>query len=348
MKATYTAFYQFPGITRLENESDFIFPEKQNYSTKILHTISDDFHPLDYKEAFFEIYMGFFVGKSLPKNKSKYLLEIVEKKKQERTEKLEKGVFLVFKGEMEECKPPKENTKYVGQIGFALNAFPKEHFSEKFQIYINQCLTTILLSANEVSSNEIVKIGEATFLTENEETQPIYLINVTGKGKAVIASWLPDKARKEIPNLLEKIQKEEALESAIKLYLRSAHRENGELKSFIDSWIALEKFVNKTFSRFYKNSWENRSDSVLLSLVSETSKNYDRIEKKKYNLIDKFLIISVQLKSCDTDEDFAKFINFYDLRSDIYHDRGFEVESLPTYEIQRLFKKYLNLHLEKI
>lgn len=347
MKAKLTVVYEFRGISRLEGKVNFNIPKTSNFTAKIVDSISDEFNLLGIKEALIEIYMGFFIGKSIPAESEEYFQNLVDEKNQKRMNEFTRGTFLVFQGEVDVPSPPKNRLKKVGNYIFALNAFPKNFITKKFQKDINYCLITILLSTNEISSFEIRKIGNMAFLTGSESPIPIYLLNVEATAKGVVGSSLDEEASKNVSRLLKKVREDDALESSLKLFLRSTMSENGEIKSFIDAWLALEKFVNKKFRGFYKNFWVNNSPQGLKDFVAETAEDYERIEKKQYNLRDKFLIMSAELKQKDAKKDYREFCEIQDLRGDIYHDRGFDEKSLPIDRMQKLFKKYLNLHLGK-
>jgi len=347
LKAVHTVIYEFRGITRIESKVDFKEPKESNFKAKITDSISEEFDLLGYKEAFIDIFTGFHVGKSFGTKSGENFKNLVGEKNKTRKENFKKGVFLIFQGEVEVPEPSREKIRSTSEVSFAINAFPKGSITKKFQKDLNFCLSTILLSANETSSLEIEKIGSVTYLENEIGSLPVFLINVEMKAKATIGSNLPDKANKTVPEIFKKIQKEPTLESALKLFLRSTLKKNGDIKSFIDAWLALEKLVNKKFRGFYKNFWINNATQDLKDFVEETSENYERIIKKNYNLRDKFLIISAELSQKDAKKDYMEFCEIQDLRGDIYHDRGFDEEALPLDKMQKLFKKYLKLHLEK-
>lgn len=72
------------------------------------------------------------------------------------------------------------------------------------------------------------------------------------------------------------------------------------------------------------------------------------VMKDKYRIVDKFLVISAVLDPEAADEDVNSFRAHKVVRDNMFHKFDMLPEHLPIEDVQKIFVKYLKLHLQSI
>ncbi len=119
-------------------------------------------------------------------------------------------------------------------------------------------------------------------------------------------------------------------------------RTTDDLQAFLTAWAALEILIAKSF----KSTYEPKLYEALGSMTA-AGRFLDRVRdvmKDKYNIRDKFVVLSSSLDAINSEKDIQEFKDIKSERDGI-HEMRLKVSGYPTQRVQNLLRKYLRLHL---
>jgi hypothetical protein len=135
------------------------------------------------------------------------------------------------------------------------------------------------------------------------------------------------------------------LERVMRLHAYSLTIDSDNYRAFLASWSAVEILVGKLFAEYHarlvadlRNAHQSPGLQVYLNRIST-------VMDGKYNLADKFAVLTVYLDDTNSENEVAKFIALKKIRDQLSHGEDIDDAKLPTKDVQSLFDKYIRHHI---
>ena len=194
----------------------------------------------------------------------------------------------------------------------------------------------------------------------------------TNGGMRVSASASKNVRSIAVSDLYKILIANQNLERVVRLLVSSLKTDNDVLRSFLFGWMALEIFINKAFSiyepRFFNEisighfpevlpQFLDRIQQVIkdkdifsgndfLTILRENSEKIrSEMQGNKYRLSDKFALVVSFIALESAEEDVKEFMTAKKQRDDLLHGQNIVEAKLPVEAVQKLTRKYLQLHL---
>ena len=138
-----------------------------------------------------------------------------------------------------------------------------------------------------------------------------------------------------------------ALERVMRLHAQSLNKATDNYRAFVAAWSALEILVAKLFTTY------QRLLAAELRSVNQSPGLHAYLDRvaavmgDKYNLADKFAVLSVYLDDARAADEVRIFRDLKGVRDRLSHGEEVDEATLPTKDVQRLFDKYLRNHLRR-
>ncbi len=173
----------------------------------------------------------------------------------------------------------------------------------------------------------------------------VYSYRLTGSAQGFVSRQLDPSNLGASGDVFHALATDHWLDSVTRLLLASFENSQDRLRSFLFGWTALEIFVNKVFKHHGVAFFAALAlgDHPVISALS--LKRVRAVTKDKYTLLDKFILIVLQLSPEEPNQDVDEFKQAKDRRDDLVHGQVIAESELPTETVQRLARKYLLLHL---
>jgi hypothetical protein len=92
--------------------------------------------------------------------------------------------------------------------------------------------------------------------------------------------------------------------SVFRLLNQSFDTEQDPLPRFLAAWMALEVFVNKTFTSYERELWDEFATKLTAPLRDRYVKKINEVMQNEYKLLDRFVVVSERLSPEDADSDY--------------------------------------------
>jgi hypothetical protein len=271
---------------------------------------------------------------------SERLASQVQRLRNERAQKFGSGTFLFFeaKGETAAFTPHAERD--CGSFTLALDGLPRG-IRSRHEPKARAILAGIGLALDTVVGFE--KLGDAIVFFA-EDTKPIYGFTFeAGLGEVVVSRCPAMDALALARDLAARTAGDDGMERIIRLLNESLEPNQEKLRRFLSAWMALEVFVNKNFAAYVNRFWDSVSAGVTVPIRERYLKRIHDVMGDKYNLLDKFVVISAELNPSEADADIQSFQRGKTLRDEFSHGDAIEENTLPVSAIQGLVRKFLRL-----
>lgn len=207
--------------------------------------------------------------------------------------------------------------------------------------------TLAVLSSLMLSADNALTFVEASksLVFFRDDGKPVYLISSSSSAESYTCSSITPEILKSVNNWYQILIADQEFDRVKQLLVSSLQTEGDKLRSFLSAWTALEVFINKTFSLYEKQFFKELSDGNYPNARNQYFERIQIVMKDKYRLIDKFSLITSLLSPESADEDIKFFKSAKEERDKLSHGQDLVEAALPVEEIQKLARKYLQLHL---
>ena len=358
---SYISILEVPGVSINEDIELFSFPDLNAYA-KLTNNWDEYCEHSDRSSAIGCLLLTGFNGRSRfaklsrwTKSASLFLLGLemfFEKnliREQESVRSTRKkahnnpGCYLIYTANGDLLSPPNlDCARRVGDVGFGFDIVDGEIYRSKHKTSLHAVATSLtLLIEIENGSPDINKMSDIVFL-RGKNGLTIYPKKIEGGGAAVITTRLKDKDQlHDIEKFIPLIANDRFIETAISLFLQSHRKDGDNLRAFIPAWSALELLVNR-LTKIVWNEWVELLQKNQLPKWDRDLREYD---SDSYRIRDRFYAIACTLNKVDPEIDSETFIRANNKRSGYYHRNEVRDSDLPTYNVRKLFRKYLSLWL---
>ena len=264
-------------------------------------------------------------------------------RKQRHKEQKSPGCYLVYRAEGALVEPPDLSVaRRAGNIGFGIDNIRRDPYRKIHKPALHATVTALSMAiANSNGSPHTDFIGDVIYLKGKEDLTFYCRIMEMGSLSATISSKSAidhlESAKEYIPAMLD----DNSIETAISLFVQPQNKGNGNLRSFIAAWSALELIVN----RLSKTTGPKWCELLSTGSIPVWDKDLKNVLPPNYRLRDRFFAVACVLNQSTAVADADVFVRANDKRSDFYHRMGVKEEALPTNDVQMLFRKYLRLSL---
>jgi hypothetical protein len=226
----------------------------------------------------------------------------------------------------------------------AFDLIDKEDIKAKYRNTISAIMSAVSLSTNPPS--DVRRLLSDVYL-KDDSGNCLYSISFSMSAEAYTSSRVSDEITALIAAHARSLLRLEPLSRVTRLLLQTSDKQNDRLRSFLSGWSALEMFLNKTFL-FYEQEFIRRSliDNAPSGIERYIDRIKDAIQRGKYPLLDKFIMIAACLGGATIEADIEIFRNLKDTRDDFFHKQEIVENNLPVAELRTLLARYLRAHIE--
>lgn len=231
--------------------------------------------------------------------------------------------------------------------GFVLcfDAYERKLLKSRVLPQVSAVLTGLRLGREEPV--EFRRLAEGSYLTMDDGRVVHSASAEFGNASAYVSRRLTQDERTRISDYIGLALKAGALERVMRLYAHSLERGTDNYRAFIAAWSALEILVGKLFPVYQQLlAAELRAVKQSPGLHAYLER-VGKVMADKYNLADKFAVLSVYLDEAQAQDEVAAFRELKSVRDRLSHGEDVEDSALPTGDVQRLFGKYLANHLRR-
>lgn len=346
MELRYVAVYKIRGSNGLSGDDSSLLSEIQ--SPKLVATLTANpepwFEHIDRAKALgTQILSGLFSEKKegTPAERLTAGVEIIKADR-----KAPEGVYVAFEGEGDFEPPEFKARRDTDEFGIVLDDLSKSELRKPFKSTIEGVLSAVALGLPEQADKRIEEIGSVLYLVDPDKKIPVYAFNFDmGGASAYISSPIGADFVREVTELAVPLASDKALERPVRLLLSSLYTGVDSLPAFISAWSALEIFINATFKACYEAKWFDIMEEGAPTSSTPIFERLKDVMKDKYRIVDKFLVITAVLDAENATTDVESFKSLKSVRDNMFHKFDTLPKLLPTEDVQKLFKKYLKLHL---
>jgi len=344
MKYQNIAAYSIKGLAQQQVESDkeIVFDSKSGF--RAILTSNPDIHCFkdDQNRAVSRLMLSSIFDFDKLDTFEEQLADEIKEIQKSRKQSFGTGLYLVCltEGSVDKFEPScsRETDDFMIYIDEVL----KESINLVFEPHVFDVLSALVISTDSVLA--FVKVSSSlTFFRDDDK--PVYSHAFTGSLTPYIPRTLTPDMIKSVGDWYKIMISTPDLDRVKKLLVASLQNEGDKMRSFLSAWTALEVFINKTFTSYEKQFFKELSNGKYPSVQNQYLERIQIVMKDKYRLVDKFSLITSLLSPKSADEDMKFFKTAKDKRDKLSHGQDLVEAALPVEEVQKLARKYLQLHL---
>jgi hypothetical protein len=233
-----------------------------------------------------------------------------------------------------------------GDFGFVLDGFglDRARAAERAKPTLEAAVTGLSLALSGGTTPTIESVGEFAFALAEGSEQLLYSIVSGGSARMTLATATTDAILADAAVYARVLSNESVIESVARLLSQSLQASDNPY-AFLTVWAGLEIFTERTF----KNTYERRVYSAMQAGTAPPAGPFIQrlrdVMKGKYNIRDKFVVVSSFLDPVDADTDITLFGNLKKQRDGVHSMRA-APQTLDTEKARTLLRKYLALYLK--
>ena len=233
-------------------------------------------------------------------------------------------------------------TRSFDNFTVAIEAAPKTPIKTHYQQWISGALAAFALSTEQVCG--VKKITDGVYFID-ENGHSVYSIEFGLSGNAIVSTGLRPEAVEYVKTHAKSLGEHPELVDPARLLSRSLDESSGRLLSFLSVWAAIEIFANKVFKVLEPEMFRGATEPAASSQVIDRIRG---VMKDKYRVADKFAFVASILCAEDEVQDLSRFKSFKAIRDRLMHGADVPFGALPTNDIQKLLRKYLDLYAQRL
>ncbi|HEY8128352.1 MAG TPA: hypothetical protein VIF39_06520 [Hyphomicrobium sp.] len=227
-------------------------------------------------------------------------------------------------------------------FAFGMRLFDEASLAERATAACQAATSGILLAIPHDITATIVNLGSVAYVIEEGTGRLIYSINPTVATSHNSHSSLAEAVFEHAVAYSRSLKKDQTIQTVVRLLSQSAQTID-RLQSFLTAWAGLEVFLGKTFNTYQPGFFATIEAAAAPSAVPFVNRLREVMDGK-YNIRDKFVIVSSALDEANANGDIEAFKRLKDIRDKV-HTMSVPTASLPVEETRNLLRKYLRLHL---
>lgn len=225
------------------------------------------------------------------------------------------------------------------------DAFDKKALKARLVSQVSAVLTALRIGTG--NPLEFRQVSDGSYLT-TEDGRVVHSASAEAGGLGMYVSHrLSEEQKKRVQADIPLALGAGSLERVLRLHAQSLGKSTDNYRAFLAAWSALEILVAKLFSTYQQLL---AADLRTLRPSPGLHAYLDRVAAvmtDKYNLADKFAVLSVYLDDTAAQDEVRIFRELKGVRDRLSHGEEVDEAALPTRDVQRLFDKYLRNHLRR-
>lgn len=347
MRYTFLSTHCVQGVARPAGETDVLLFEDQANGIRVLLTADamPRLHLLNRHLALLSMMLRAMVGTPLAPNFPELLLMETAKIKQQRRDAIGSDPVMVIEisGDVEAQIPA--TAREIHDFILCFDAFDKKGLEVSLQSKVSAVLTGLRIGTGE--QLEFRKVADGSYLV-TDDGRVVHSASVEcGSQDIYISRGLGPEQRAQVAKDIALTLKAGSLERVIRLHTQSLNKATDNYRAFVAAWSALEILIAKLFPTYQRLLAEELQSIRQSPGLHAYLDRIAAVMGDKFNLADKFAVLSVYLDDAQSEDEVRIFRNLKTVRDRLSHGEEVEEVALPTRDVQRLFDKYLRNHLRR-
>lgn len=237
------------------------------------------------------------------------------------------------------------NAREIQDFILCFDAFDKKALKARLQSEVSAILTALRIGTGDPL--EFRQVADGSYLVADDGKVVHSASFEPGNVGVYVSRRLTKEQQAQVANDMSLALEAGVLERVMRLHAQSLNKATDNYRAFVAAWSALEILIAKLFPTY------QRILAAELRAVKQSPGLHAYLDRvatvmgDKYNLADKFGVVSVYLDDAQADDEVRIFRDLKRVRDRMSHGEDVEESALPTKEVQRLFDKYLRNHLRR-
>ena len=377
MKYQHTTAYWIKGLIQHQVESGKEIVLNTKIGFRAVLTSSPDVHCFEGDRSLADsvLRLGRWYGLGEPGSLEEQLIDKTKEIQESRKQKFGSGLYIVclIEGNIDKFEPSyvtETDNFVICSDGVSKESIESINLASKSHILD-------MLSALTLSTDSVLAFAKASesLVFFRDDGKPVYFRTLSGSARTYACPLITPETVKSAEDWYQKLTANQDLDRVKQLLVSSLQTEDDKLRSFLSAWVALEIFINKTFvlyeEQFFqkvkggylpkilprflnrirevtevpKNNYPWNTTEPLTVLIDHSASIREDMKGNKYRVADKFALIASWLSLEAAEEDVKEFMKAKEKRDDLSHIQDLVEAALPVKGVQKLVRKYLQLHL---
>lgn len=343
MKYSHTSIYWLKGLSPSRVEEEITIDLPLSVQAVLTSNPNDYCFEGDRMAAFANLLLDGVFGRANSDTFDECLEKALAEIKESREKEFEPGLYLVFirEGNISNFMPSHEEE--LEEFVVCFDGASKEEIQEVSESHICALLSALVLSIDNVLG---VKKFHDSVVFLRIDKKPVYSYTASvGSAPLSVSKPVNRDSVKPFVDWYQVMLANKELERVNRLLLLSLQVGDDKLRAFLAAWAALEVLVTKTFKSYEEKLFEELDNGAYPNVPHQYLRQTRSVMKAKWALADKFSLISSLLCPEAADKDIEEFKEVQKERNKLIHEKGTVEANLPVELVQKLVRKYLQLHL---
>lgn len=347
MRYTFLSAHCVQGIAQPSGEADITLFEDQTKGIRVLLTADAvrHLHLLNRHLALLSMMLRAMVGNPLAAEFPSLLVAETAKVETQRRDSIgsDPVVIIEITGDVEAQVPA--NAREVQDFLLCFDAFDKKALKARLQSEVSAVLTALRIGTG--AQLEFRQVCDGSYLLTDDLKVVHSASAEMGSLGMYVSRRLTQEQQAQVGADISLALKAGPLERVMRLHAQSLNKATDNYRAFVAAWSALEILIGKLFPTY------QRLLTAELRAVNQSPGLHTYLDRvanvmgDKYNLADKFAVLSVYLDDDRAEGEVGIFRELKGVRDRLSHGEELEESSLPTRDVQRIFDKYLRNHLRR-
>lgn len=232
----------------------------------------------------------------------------------------------------------------MGTCCLGLALFDQTSLAKINKDILEVAISAIALVTPPWITSTVEALGTTAYAVEPGTDRFLYSIEPSISGSSTSMTSIDAKRLGEAAIATQSLCNNSDLQTVVHLLARSLQTTD-DLQAFLTAWAGLEILLDKIFETHKVSIYIQMKASIPASAVAFVDRLKCVIEKEaRYNVRDKFIIVSSFLNKAEAGEDIKSFGTIKKIRDSI-HVMKVQPHGYPTSETQNLLRKYVRLHI---
>lgn len=237
------------------------------------------------------------------------------------------------------------HTQAIQDFLLCFDAFDKKALQAGLRSDVSAVLTALRTGTN--AQLEFRPVSEGTYLLTDDD-KVVHSSSAEGFSPTVYGSpRLTQEQRARVAADIPLALSAGSLDRVMRLHSHSLNTATDNYRAYVSAWSALEILIGKLFPIYQTLlATELRTVNTSPGLHAYLDR-VANVMKDKYNVADKFAVLSVYLDVDRVEDEVRIFRDLKRVRDQLSHGEEIVESSLPTRGVQLLFDKYIRNHLRR-
>lgn len=344
MKYIYISAHKLIGATKTANSVEQlieVFPEL-NGRVLLTYELDDHLFEIDRALAIGTTMLRGFVGQGRDAPPEQRLTQEIEQIRKRRGNESKSEVYLVYiaEGETDEWNP--RNSSESDDFGVVFEGPNKSIIKRDHRRPIQGAVAAFALASEHICGTR--QVADGIYFID-ESGKPIYSLDLNMTGNMTVSTSLKDETIEYVKANAKLLSEHNELVAPSRLLAKALDENTDSLQTFLSVWAALEIFINKAFKYYEMQVFQ---ESKLPTIPQPIIERIRSVMSDKYRITDRFSLVSSTLAIDDSAADLDEFKSIKNIRDKLMHGSDISLEDLPITCTEKMLRKYLELHVNRI